>query len=334
LDNGVIHYKTRNDYFSNKNQGISKGVKAQKEGIPESSKEIGKSSKEVEKSSKEVEKLSEADKADKSDKKKDLLKKPLSIGKTLAKAAGKLLSDAKDAVLNNIPAKVSVVPVNILDLGKGMPEPKTEVLDRPAIFFVNGLHLAQLSSDDGGIREMAKYVPDAKRFDWYEEDKILEEIKKRPAYQPIILVGHSLGGDAVVNLANRLNTMKNGFKTVDLLVTMDSVGFNNDIIPANVKTNLNFIGDKDVFFNDGPNIAKDTGKTTVINELRNENHTDIDESRDVQIKIFQKISEVLGDTEKFNLLVDQTYKKFEEIQKKAMTKLGPDKKPNLLIPLG
>ena len=94
---------------------------------------------------------------------------------------------------------------------------------------------------------MAENVPHGRHFSWKDEDQVLEEITQTPIQQPIILVGHSLGGDAAVSLANRLNSMEHGFRNVDLLVTLDSVGFDNDLIPPNVKRNLNFIGDEDVF---------------------------------------------------------------------------------------
>jgi hypothetical protein len=177
------------------------------------------------------------------------------------------------------------------------------LIDRPGIFFVSGLELKSLSSDDGGVEAMAKNLPDAQHFSWNDENKILKEIKRRPIDQPIILVGHSLGGDAVVSVANQLNRMKYGFRNVDLLVTLDSVGFDNDMIPSNVKQNLNFIGDEDIFFNDGPNIARNRERTLVINEIRSEQHTGIDNSKDVHKKIFSKIGHVLRQSKTFNELI-------------------------------
>ena len=175
--------------------------------------------------------------------------------------------------------------------------------NRPGIFFLSGFEFKNLSSDDEGVKAMAKNLPRAEHFSWDNEDVVLQEINRRPINQPIILVGHSLGGDAAVNLANRLNTMEYGFRNVDLLVTLDSVGFDNDLIPQNVKENLNFIGDTDLFFNDGPNIARDRERTLVMNELRREEHTGIDDSKDVQKKIFSKIANVLRESRDFNDLI-------------------------------
>jgi len=164
---------------------------------------------------------------------------------------------------------------------------------KPGIFMLTGFEFGGLSDDDSGVAEMAKFIPGAQSFKWDQEDKVFQEISKLNKNAAVILVGHSLGGDAVVNLANRLNSLEGGYRKVDLLVTLDSVGFDNDIIPRNVKQNLNFIGDRDMLFNDGPNIARNSQSTHVFNELRSEDHMGIDDAEDVQFKIFEEINEVL-----------------------------------------
>ena len=75
---------------------------------------------------------------------------------------------------------------------------------------------------------------------------------------------------------------------------MDAFGFNNDIIPPNVVKNLEFFGENNLFLNDGPNVARDTNVTQVINEIRVEAHTEIDDATDVQRKIFHGIDAVLA----------------------------------------
>ncbi|MBG07315.1 MAG: hypothetical protein CME68_01020 [Halobacteriovoraceae bacterium] len=177
--------------------------------------------------------------------------------------------------------------------------------NKPGVFFLSGFDIQGLSSGDGGVGGMAENVPHGRHFSWEDEDSVLEEITRTPIQQPIILVGHSLGGDAAVSLANRLNSMEHGFRNVDLLVTLDSVGFDNDLIPPNVKRNLNFIADEDVFFNDGPNIARDEDRTKVFNEIRSEKHTGIDDSKEVQKKIFSAISGTLSENRNFNELVSK-----------------------------
>ncbi len=164
-------------------------------------------------------------------------------------------------------------------------------VNRPAIFFIGGFNF--VSSTNDGMRKMAEHVQGARFYDWDQKGEILKEVLKRPAHQPIILVGHSLGGDTAVEIAQELNTLDNGFKKVNLLVTLDSFGFNNDIIPQNVERNLNFIGHKSWFLNDAPNIARDSHMTKVFNELRDETHTELDDSQQIQYKIIAAINETL-----------------------------------------
>ena len=213
---------------------------------------------------------------------------------TLEKSSDKI--DISQAA--KIANKSGELPQEIGSLKKvGESQP---LINSPGLFFLSGLDIEGLSSGDGGVGAMAKNVPHGKHFSWKDEEIVLEEIKKVPIQQPLVLVGHSLGGDAVVSLANRLNRMEHGFRNIDLLVTLDSVGFDNDLIPPNVKRNLNFIGDEDVFFNDGPNIARDENRTKVFNEIRSEKHTGIDDSKEVQKKIFSAISGTLFENRKFN----------------------------------
>jgi hypothetical protein len=97
-----------------------------------------------------------------------------------------------------------------------------------------------------------------------------------------------------VRIANKLNTAEHGFRAVDLLVTMDAFGFSNDIIPSNVQKNMNFIGHRNIFLNDGPNIARNIKTTEVTNELRDELHTKIDNAPDIQARIYQNIEGVIS----------------------------------------
>jgi hypothetical protein len=152
---------------------------------------------------------------------------------------------------------------------------------------------------------MADNLPGAKRFSWNEQDKIIDEIKKHAPDQPIVLVGHSFGGDTAVEIANTLNSVKNGFRGIDLLVSIDSVGMNNNIIPINVKRNLNFIGEGEIpFLHGSPDVARNTDYTEVVNELRNELHSKVDDSDEVQFKIFESINEVLNETNHQNFFTE------------------------------
>ena len=102
-----------------------------------------------------------------------------------------------------------------------------------------------------------------------------------------------MGGDTIVDVANELNKVEHGFRQIDLLVTLDSIGSDNDIIPQNVRQNLNIISDEDYFFNDGPNIARKKEMTSVVNELRTEDHDELETAPEVQFLVYDKINSTL-----------------------------------------
>lgn len=187
---------------------------------------------------------------------------------------------------------------------------KLSFLKKPAVIFIEGFSAFGISNGDG-IKDMADNFPGAKRFSWNEQDRIVDEIKKHAPDQPVVLVGHSFGGDTAVEIANSLNNVKNGFRSIDLLVSIDSVGMNHSIIPMNVKRNLNFFGEGVVpFLHGDPNVARNTDYTDVVNELRSELHSKMEDSSEVQYKIFESINEVLSDNDLPDL--------FEEMQKNTV----------------
>ena len=131
---------------------------------------------------------------------------------------------------------------------------------------------------------------------------MLDQIKQRDDREPIILVGHGMGGDTAVDIARELNTEEHGFRNVHLLVTIDSVGFKNDLIPDNVRTNLNYIGDQDSLLNDAPNMPVDPYLTEVINHLRTgEDHEDMDDSEEIQTEVKERINEILNTKKMANI---------------------------------
>jgi len=232
---------------------------------------------------------------------KDNLKKN---GKEIVGAGKKLLEEAKDVAKSTLKSPglldnflglsgddetPEVAEVKEVDT-KGLKPPVRE----PAIFFIRGFELIGLN-DGEDLKTMSDNIPGAEYFSWQDEDKMIEEIKRRPMDKPVVLVGHGMGSDTAVNIAQKLNKAEHGFRRVDLLVTMNSFGFNNDIIPQNVGKNLNFISDESSLFNDGPNIARKSDLTNVMNELRVEGHDEIVESSEVQFKIFNGINDLLFD---------------------------------------
>lgn len=169
--------------------------------------------------------------------------------------------------------------------------------EEPAIYFVSGFDWFGAGSIKGnydGIRDMAEAVTGAQHYSWDEQDEVIEDIMKHKSSTPLVLVGHSFGGDGVMEIAERLNTIENGFRKVDLLVTLDSVGYDNDKVPQNVKRNLNYLaqGPYD-FLNDGPNIAENYQRTEVENFLRKEEHADLDDNTEIQMTVLEEIDKVL-----------------------------------------
>lgn len=172
---------------------------------------------------------------------------------------------------------------------------KNGSLKRPGIFFVSGLDMWSGSSGGpyDGLRLMTEAVDGARLYSWNQKSDIIEQIKMTSKDYPIVLVGHSFGGDTAVDIANELNKIENGFRKVDLLITLDSVGRDNDVIPQNVGRNLNIISDHENFLSDGPNIAKNSARTTVDNIMRTEGHTAIDDVSEVQADIIEAIQDLL-----------------------------------------
>ncbi len=215
---------------------------------------------------------------------------------------------AKAGTLAKEMAKLPVLPIIIPKETKKLQEKiddkpipklvhKAAPIKKPAVLFIEGFSAFGISNGDG-IKDMADNFPGAKRFSWDEKDKIIEEIKKHAPDQPVILVGHSFGGDSAVEIANELNTVKNSFRSIDLLVSVDSVGINHSIIPMNVKRNLNFFGEGIVpFLHGDPTVARNTDYTEVVNELRSELHSRMDDTPEVQYKIFETINETLNEKE-------------------------------------
>jgi pimeloyl-ACP methyl ester carboxylesterase len=217
-------------------------------------------------------------------------------------------------------AKMPVLPIvvskdskDVKKIEEKLSDPKASkfnFIHRPAVIFIEGFSAFGISNGDG-IKDMADNFPGAKRFSWDEHDKIIDEIKKHAPDRPVVLVGHSFGADTAVEVSSTLNNVKNAFRPVDLLVSIDSVGMNHSIIPINVKRNLNFFGEGVIPFLHGePNVARNTDYTDVINELRPELHSKMEDSSEVQYKIFESINEVLAENDQPDV--------FEEMQKNTM----------------
>lgn len=226
----------------------------------------------------------------------DIADKASSVAKAIAKAP------VLPIVLPSKPGKISEkIDDKKIDNKK---EEKFHFIKKPALIFIEGFSAFGISNGDG-IKEMADNMPGAKRFSWEEHDKIMSEIKKHAPDQPVVLVGHSFGGDTAIEIANELNSVKNAFRSIDLIVSIDAVGMNKTIIPQNVKRNLNFFGEGILPFVHGdPTVARNTKYTDVTNELRSDMHSKMEDNPEVQFQIFEAINETLGNAGKDDIFIE------------------------------
>jgi len=169
---------------------------------------------------------------------------------------------------------------------------------RPAVVFVSSWQwMFSPSKSEGsyaGVERMAEAVPGARLYGWNQHDDIVEHIKRTHPDYPVVLVGHSLGGDTVKEVADTLDSLEHGFRKVDLLVTLDAVGFNHDIIPQNVREHLNVFGEGNPLLNDGPHVARRHELTNVKNILSHHPHTELDAAKDIQFEIMQAVDRALA----------------------------------------
>lgn len=178
------------------------------------------------------------------------------------------------------------------------PEVKEGTLKKPAIFFIKGLDIfsSPMKSEGGyaGLGRIAESIEGSRLYGWDQKDEIMKEIRKVHPDYPVLLIGHSLGGDTAIEIADELDSLKEKFRPVDLLVTIDAVGFNHDIIPQNVKEHLNVFGETSFFLKDGSHVARREEKTDVRNILSPLDHTEIDDDKEVQFEIVNLIQKTLG----------------------------------------
>lgn len=195
---------------------------------------------------------------------------------------------AKDKIKDEVEQKAEEVK---------KPEIKEGTLKKPAIFFIKGLDVfSSPSKSEGGyagVGRIAETIEGSRLYGWDQKDEIIKEIKKVHKDYPVILVGHSLGGDTAIEVADELDSLKENFRSVDLLVTIDAIGFSHDIVPQNVKKHLNVFGESSFFLKDGPHVARREEKTNVRNILSPLDHTDIDDDKEIQYEIVNLIQETL-----------------------------------------
>ena len=211
----------------------------------------------------------------------------------LAEASKAVAEDmAKDKVVDEVKEEV----IDKTNKTKN-EKPEAESLRKPVIVFVSGWQwMYSPSKSEGsyaGVERMADAVEGARLYDWDQKKDILDLIKRTSTDQPIVLVGHSLGGDTVKEVADALDSLEHNFRKVDFLVTLDAVGFGNEIIPQNVKEHLNVFGENNFFLNDGPHVARRHENSKITNIISPLDHTELDDSKEIQFEILQGINRAL-----------------------------------------
>ncbi len=184
-------------------------------------------------------------------------------------------------------------PTEIPELSEKSFNPK-----KPAIIFIKGLDVfsSPSTSETGyaGVGRMAEAVEGSRIYGWDQKDQIIDYIKKVDEKQPVILVGHSFGGDTAHEVAEELDSLEHQFRKVDLLITIDSVGADNDIIPQNVNNHLNVFGESNILLNDGPHVARRHEMTNVKNILSPYDHTELDDNKEIQFEVVNLIKDTLA----------------------------------------
>ncbi|UKB81350.1 RHS repeat-associated core domain-containing protein [Chryseobacterium sp. MEBOG07] len=104
----------------------------------------------------------------------------------------------------------------------------------------------------------------------------IQSFRKQSSNGKLIMVGHSRGADNLIELVNKYTDVK-----VDLLFTLDIADdYDDDSIPSNVKTAVNYYNKNDGFMGSsigGEDIeAEDPSKTKILNVPVNASHTEID----------------------------------------------------------
>lgn len=108
----------------------------------------------------------------------------------------------------------------------------------------------------------------------------INSFRKQSPDGKLIMVGHSMGADNLVELVNENPKVK-----VDLLFTLDIAddpfsGIDSDRIPSNVKSAVNYYNKNDGFMHSGIGgediEAKDPSKTKILNVPVSASHTEID----------------------------------------------------------
>jgi hypothetical protein len=181
-----------------------------------------------------------------------------------------------------------------------IPTSKNEKYDGEVHTMRGGLGIFSIGMNQLQAKIAKKYNVPAYSTMWYNAGNVTRSIvnyyyqhdKKRP----IILIGHSLGGNEQIKVARNLDKL--GIP-VDLLVTVDAVSQNR--IPANVKWAVNVYKPGYVPMFSGLRIVAVDPKKTHIENINSNfingikvNHFTIDKDKVLQALILERVEKVLS----------------------------------------
>ena len=83
-------------------------------------------------------------------------------------------------------------------------------------------------------------------FGFFEQESAFDYIRQNNDVNTLVLIGHSLGGDSVIELAE--NYLKPSVTDVDLAIQIDSVGIGDEELPPNVVRGINYFQRSTGFF--------------------------------------------------------------------------------------
>lgn len=125
-------------------------------------------------------------------------------------------------------------------------------------------------------------VLEARRFGHSQQQAAVNFLRENATSSDIVLIGHSLGGDSVIEVAERLQSEN---ISVSKVVQIDSIGVGDDLLPGNVTSGLNYFQTSGALRGENP-----VGGSTNINApvhfgVPQISHTDIDNHSGVQTEI-------------------------------------------------
>jgi hypothetical protein len=197
-------------------------------------------------------------------------------------------------------ARLVLVPLAAIALLLAMPSPGRDdgtaeaAINRGHVYLVRGIgNIFSLGMDSLAAKLRAKGVRQSvsNHLTWSTlADRIVAEYKRNKQLAPIMLVGHSLGGNAVLLLASKLG--KAGVP-VRLVVVFDATAATP--VSANVAEAVNFYyprGRGNVL-KPGPGF-KGRIKNDDLRDLPGLKHMNVDESATLHKRVVAKVLSVLG----------------------------------------